>query len=207
MPTPDEWRNASVIKVIEYLVEDIKVLLQYNLVNYDVGVILTLFLGFLKRPKEEYKPQQLIPLQNEWNKRKKNILNWYNQVVNQTQLLPVFVENEDILKLWVELPSHWKSLHTAIIREDREARAEQAKAKKGCNCASKPKPAIYYHWANRIQLLNALSNTINTLIGPLMNFWAKVPLPNVELVTNNLKNAIVLPVDRVMMTTTTPTTL
>lgn len=203
MPTPDEWKSASVNQVIQFLLDDMKILIPHGLFHPDVGIILSLFLGYLKKPREQFTAVQLVPLHNEWGKRRSAVLSWFNQPINPTVLHPVFKDNEEVLTLWVEWPAHWRCLHTAILKEDREAKAEQAKVKSGCKCAGKPKPPAYHHWANRIHLLNAISTVLNQVIGPFMNYWKRIPLPAVPLVLDNLKDAIVLPVASAPMTTTT----
>lgn len=209
MPTPDEWKAASVNQCIDYLLDDMKKLLPYGLVHPDVGIILSLFLGFLKKPLDQFTPIQMTPLHNEWGKRRQGIFNYFNQAINDKVLNPVFADStkENVLLLWVEWPAHWRCLHTAILKEDREAKAEQAKVKSGCKCANKPKPPAYHNWGNRVILLNAVSTVLNQMINPFMTWWKRVPLPAVPIVLNNLTGAIVLPLDGGAPSTTTSSSL
>lgn len=208
MPTAEEWKNANVIQCIEYLLDDMKRLLPYGLIHPDVGIILSLFLGFLKKPRDQFTPIQLAPLHTEWGKRRQNVFNYFNQPISDKVLNPVFTDpsQEGILQLWVEWPAHWRCLHSALLKADRDAKAEQGKVKTGCKCANKPKPPAYHHWGNRVILLNAVSTVLNQLIGPYMNWWKRIPLPAVPIVLNNLNGAIVLPLDAGTSSITTPST-
>lgn len=195
MPTPEEWKTANAITVIEYLLKDMNVLIPHGLFHVDIGIILSLFLGFMKRPIHEFKPEQLAPLHTEWGKRRPGILKFFQQPIDQTQLHPIFKQqdNTEVLHLWIEWPAHWRCLHAAILRADRNARSEQAKVKSGCKCASKPKPPAFHHWGNQIYLYNALAMVFNQFLNPFLAFWRKVPLPAVPIVLDNVKNAVVLP--------------
>lgn len=174
MPTSDEWNSSSLIQCFEFLLEEIKLFTIHNLFTPDIGLLLSLFIGFLKQPRDVFHSSFLFPFHQQWGARHKQSLDWFQTKISTPPAL--FQLNPEAYTIWKEWPAHWRCFHVHLLYEYKYAKNERNKIKSGCKCAGKPKPPAFHHWNHQLILINAITNLMNQVFEPFMTFWKQVPL-------------------------------
>ena len=170
-----EWKTASPNQNLKWIIDYLKEYVPANLYPNDLAVFYGIFTQFFEIPMEKFHSNLLTSVMAQWSSRKAGILQWFK--TNIPTEPPAILENgsEDDKKIWQVFPAYFQSLIFTLKRQENAYLAEQKTLKKGCNCASKPKPPRFYVLEHRLALIRNFGSIINQTVVEYHEWWKKVP--------------------------------